>query len=495
MHNLALRADGSLASAGGNSEWLEGNVPAGNDFVEVATGSWHCLAIKADGSVVAWGRNLHGESDVPRIISSRKKSNVVAIAIAGAEGFHSLAIIAAQPAWQGLYFNDFEDIVGAEWSSGKTDVTPSVRARFFLGQFGNETITLTLSDLPTHTQVTVSFDLFILRSWDGNNQIYGPDIWQLKVDEGQTLLHTTFANAPPDLVDFMQAYPGAYPDHDYLPYTGAAEIKTLGYTDAPDSVYHLSYSFDHTASILSLDFSGQGLQGIKDESWGLDNVEVMIFSALDFDGAVNPANFRLIAHWKLDEGSGTTAYDSAGDNHGNVYGAQWTTGQIGGALSFDGADDYVAMPSFNLTTNTVTFVAWINGWKAGDWAGIVYSRGPRGSRSACGMDFGSNNTLHYTWNDNSEETWGWEGGPEIPQNQWAMVVLVIEPDKAVAYVNTDTGGLQVGVNNIPHMSQTVENLKVGWDEHRDSRRFIGKIDDVRIYDRALSAAEVAELAR
>ena len=282
MHNLALRADGSIASAGGNSQWDENNVPAGNDFIKVATGSWHCLAIKADGSVVAWGRNLHGECDVPRALSSRIKSEVVAIA--GAEGFHSLAVVAAQPAWQGLYFNDFESIVGAEWSNGKTDVTPAARARGFLGQFGDENVILTLSDLPAHTQATVSFDLFILRSWDGNNQIHGPDIWQLKVDGGPTLLHTTFANAPVNFEDFRQAYPDDYPGGDYPPYTGATEIKTLGYTDAPDSVYHLRYTFDHIASIMSLDFSGQGLQEIKDESWGLDNVEVMILSALDFNG-------------------------------------------------------------------------------------------------------------------------------------------------------------------------------------------------------------------
>jgi predicted outer membrane repeat protein len=201
----------------------------------------------------------------------------------------------------------------------------------------------------------------------------------------------------------------------------------------------------------------------------------------------------LVGWWKFDESSGTTAYDSAGDNHGTVYGAQWTTGQISGALSFDGVDDYVAMPGFNLTTNTATFVAWINGWKAGNWAGIVYSR--TRNRDSCGMDFGSNNTLHYTWNDNSEETWGWEGGPQIPQNQWAMVALVIEPNKATAYVYTEADGLQQGINNIPHVSQTVENLKVGWDEHRDSRRFEGAIDDVRIYNRALSAEEIEQLTR
>ena len=213
----------------------------------------------------------------------------------------------AKPDWRGFYFNDFEGIVGAEWSSIKTDWTPA-GARRFLGQFGDENVTLTLRDLPAHTEVTVSFELFILRSWDGNNQTHGPDVWQLKVDRGPTLLHTTFANVPPDIKDFNQAYPGDYPGGDYLPYTGAAEIKTLGYTEipspAPDSVYRLSYTFAHTASILGLDFSGQGLQGIQDESWGLDNVTVETSLAVDFngDGKVDAEDLMiLIEHWGQDE--------------------------------------------------------------------------------------------------------------------------------------------------------------------------------------------------
>lgn len=49
----------------------------------------------------------------------------------------------------------------------------------------------------------------------------------------------------------------------------------------------------------------------------------------------------LIAHWKFDEGEGDIAYDSAGDNDGTIYGVDWTTGIIDGALDFDGEDDYV----------------------------------------------------------------------------------------------------------------------------------------------------------
>ena len=48
------------------------------------------------------------------------------------------------------------------------------------------------------------------------------------------------------------------------------------------------------------------------------------------------------AYWKLDEGSGDTAYDSSGNGYdGTIYGAIWTTGYSGYALDFDGVNDYV----------------------------------------------------------------------------------------------------------------------------------------------------------
>ena len=49
---------------------------------------------------------------------------------------------------------------------------------------------------------------------------------------------------------------------------------------------------------------------------------------------VEPNQAGLVGHWKLDEGSGTTAQDSSGNNyHGTITGAEWVTGQLGGALT------------------------------------------------------------------------------------------------------------------------------------------------------------------
>lgn len=200
-----------------------------------------------------------------------------------------LLILSAQPAAADtVYFNNFEGAVGPEFSTGLTSVTP-VGGRRFLGEFGNGTVSLSLSNLPAHDQLTVSFDLFIIRSWDGNDPGFGPDVWNLSVAGGPTLLNTTFSP-----VDFpvgtpipaprRQAFPDAFPGGDNPARTGAAENNTLGYTfffgsigelRAVDSVYNLSFTFDHTASSVVFNFSASGLSpGIADESWGLDNVRV-----------------------------------------------------------------------------------------------------------------------------------------------------------------------------------------------------------------------------
>src|SRR3990170_1317297 len=54
LHSLALKSDGSLAAWGDNSSG-QTNVPAGNDFVAIAAGWAHSLALKSDGSLAAWG--------------------------------------------------------------------------------------------------------------------------------------------------------------------------------------------------------------------------------------------------------------------------------------------------------------------------------------------------------------------------------------------------------------------------------------------------------
>ena len=68
-------------------------------------------------------------------------------------------------------------------------------------------------------------------------------------------------------------------------------------------------------------------------------VVTLVLSGVN-DAAIDPSSAMGI--WLLDEGSGDTAYDSSGnDHHGTINGAQWVDGKFGGALSFDGQDDFV----------------------------------------------------------------------------------------------------------------------------------------------------------
>jgi hypothetical protein len=170
-----------------------------------------------------------------------------------------------------VYTNDFENSAGKEWS--RSNIATSPTGRKFLGQFGNDAVILNLTDLSEHAEIRVTFELYIIRSWDGN---INPDTWQFKVD-GQTLLFTTFDNQD-YYPDHFQAYPDLYPYGSNRPRTGAKENNTLGYKfdNRPmDAIYLLSFTIPHSSTKLELTFTGNGLTpDLSDEGWGIDNVTV-----------------------------------------------------------------------------------------------------------------------------------------------------------------------------------------------------------------------------
>jgi hypothetical protein len=187
-----------------------------------------------------------------------------------------------------IYQNDFElQGPGPEWSGASLTTTPPgcTRCTSFLGEFGNQVVILQLASLPPHLSVALDFDLYVIRSWDGNlTQFGGPDIFRV-VDGAENLnFQTTFSNNYPFGAQFNQAFPGAYPGGFFPSQSGAAEKQTLGYkfnanpigVVPMDAVYHLSFSFTHSDASLFVFFSAENLSPLTDESWGLDNVVVSV---------------------------------------------------------------------------------------------------------------------------------------------------------------------------------------------------------------------------
>ncbi len=199
------------------------------------------------------------------------------------------------------YSHDFQWDVGAAapygWSAGTIQSAPNPDYggwRRFLGEFVNQEVTLSLNDLAPHAFVQVDFDLYLIRSWDGESTEYGKDYFGFRAGDSQ-LFRETFSNG-----GAMQTYCGSAcvtGQSVYAPMTGAAERYSLGYgfdnwlpespkhgtSEVMDSVYRFSITFAHAASNLELGFFAQGLQanwvareggGYWDESWGLDNVSV-----------------------------------------------------------------------------------------------------------------------------------------------------------------------------------------------------------------------------
>lgn len=179
-----------------------------------------------------------------------------------------------------IYSNDFSGGAGSEWS---IPLTATSNGEAFLGAsvfgFGNGINTLTLSGLPSHTDITLSFDLYIINSWDGNGpEGGGADNWQLTAD-GINLLFTNFANYTGRNT---QAYPNQLAPFGsggaFAPRTGAFDNGHLGFGtgDFGDSTYRFSFTFTHTASNTALAFSSYQNQSPGDEGWGLDNVSVSV---------------------------------------------------------------------------------------------------------------------------------------------------------------------------------------------------------------------------
>jgi hypothetical protein len=192
-----------------------------------------------------------------------------------------------------------------------------------------------------------------------------------------------------------------------------------------------------------------------------------------------------IGYWSFDEGSGTTAYDSSGNNdNGAIYGATWTSGKFGEALSFDGIDDRVDLGQ----------MSWIKGAREFSIEAWIKPR----LQPAPYFDYVFQKTQTVTLNRNyltwwnESGSWGTCGGGIVPDDIWTHIAGTWDGDNPTEtikfYVNgvlasTAASGGRLG-------DPAYDRPASFGGETIYGRYFNGTIDEVKIYDRALSAGEV-----
>jgi hypothetical protein len=211
--------------------------------------------------------------------------------------------------------------------------------------------------------------------------------------------------------------------------------------------------------------------------------------------SANNTSAELVAHWKLDDGSGTTAVDSSGNGHHGtlLLDPQWVTGKYGGALEFAGiSGQRVEIEGYEgiLGTQNRTAMAWIKTTGYGDWIswgqavntqkwiGRVNDNAGNGAVGALRTECSGGYIISTT---------------VLTDGEWHHVTSVLESagsptvEDITMYVDGIPEAIS-GVNPIGIDTVGGRNVWIG-DGHHD-RPLPGLIDDVRLYNHAMTQAEI-----
>ena len=197
-----------------------------------------------------------------------------------------------------------------------------------------------------------------------------------------------------------------------------------------------------------------------------------------------------VAAFGFEEGAGTVAGDASGHaNHAGLRGATWTTaGRYGRGLALDGIDDWVTVAdaaSLDLTRG-MTLEAWVRPVRLSGWRTVLLKEGGGALAYALYAHDNAPRPSAYARLTGQTSSHGAFGTAQLPLNAWTHLAATYDNATLRLYINgsevhrqaltgsmvTTTGALRIGGNSL-------------WGEY-----FEGTLDEVRVYARALSAAEI-----
>ncbi|MCP4203257.1 MAG: hypothetical protein GY769_15140 [bacterium] len=214
----------------------------------------------------------------------------------------------------------------------------------------------------------------------------------------------------------------------------------------------------------------------------------------------------LVAWWPFDEGEGTVAIDASGGGHTGFLtnGPQWSAEPSGSALAFDGSNDYVDAGSFDVSGSALTLAAWVYAenlanCSSNDCRILSKSTGTAEADHyfmLSTISGGGGSRLRFRLKTGGTTTTLIASSGDLPENVWIHVAAVYDgaPDTETMELFLD--GVSVGSTaktGSLSVSPAVPVWIGGNPTEPTSKPWKGRLDDVRVYDRALSASELAAL--
>ena len=244
----------------------------------------------------------------------------------------------------------------------------------------------------------------------------------------------------------------------------------------------------------TLAYTVTSYEGVRRDDYAKQSRDASAFSEQD-QHMTSRQGQGLVGSWSFDEGGGDIARDTAGGVNGTIHGARWTDGIVGRALEFNGRDDYVVCEKpLSLSAGSgLTVCAWIYP-RSGRWAGIV----DKGDKPAVHDDFGlwfndGAVELSFNW----PERWNiFPNGDRfispkgMPLNEWSFAAGTWNGEEVTLSINGRTCAVFPWTEG-PHLSGAL--LYFGVNPAGADEFFHGKIDEVRIYNTALSEDEIRQL--
>jgi hypothetical protein len=226
---------------------------------------------------------------------------------------------------------------------------------------------------------------------------------------------------------------------------------------------------------------------------------------------VTAAPGASILHWAFDTGFGATAYDSAGTTHGTISGADWLSPGANGAgycLNFDGLGDYVQVPDGNDANNllnglgAISISVWVKSDVTGTDKGIIIGEIPNGSDDVITMRYDAAGASYQgtslikmgiTTTGGLQQL---ESSSNVQTTDWQHLVMTWSSGQVIRFyidgLEDTPAGRDDGV--VGTVSDVVELIVgKGGKDTAPNQSWDGLIDDVRIYNYALSKEEVAYL--